>query len=644
MIDSPATEHSRSGQYWPWLLVSIGALCLSAPFLYAYCFCYPRGDDFDFAVKAAFPLDLPGGIYEAGREWIAWSGRYSAHFLAVFLGRATENRFFYGLVCLTTVFVFWTGARLLLRERLERSPSIAGAFLAILGLYAFYQNLPDFYLYTDCLSVIVQEAVFLIFLAFLINFFKRVREEENARYGKTLAAGLIAIGVYEHAAFAVAWTLISSMVFFDWKRTNENGANLIRKLVFFLFCGICASLFAPGNFARKSAREADWAKQLIEAPADWINSLIDYVSGYGFLGFLFLGCFLALFQKRGSLPFRAAAAALCAFAGLSLTLVFSQAMSDAPFASTPKFNASMGFYAALCETILIFALVSRMNKPMFRPLAPLWKKGVAFLFLCLFFVCVVLSENFKSTTRNALNGDMALLAEFMLEREKWISSFSNPFLWPERGLIGEIKNPRARESRVDLTRTPIEVCPILYPVFPVYTRETLSENPAVWPNLYAAWASGVASIKAGRIDKAGIIAKVKSGDGLELRVPDELNWIREARIIPINGENATFSVVALRLEFIGARPREIEILRPAPIFRSRPLPLFIQESLLNWLLTKKIVRYSPLIGATATRVSAEAPRAFAVIPLRADDGLAWPDAVFIKGEGDKFYRLSPWIN
>ena len=74
-------------------------VCALLPFFWALGFLYPRGDDFDYATRAMFLLDVPGGIFESVREWLFQSGRYTYHFLAVLLGKAGVWPLLAALVC-----------------------------------------------------------------------------------------------------------------------------------------------------------------------------------------------------------------------------------------------------------------------------------------------------------------------------------------------------------------------------------------------------------------------------------------------------------------------------------------------------------------------------------------------------------------
>ena len=136
---------------WGWW-VAVVALLL--PFAYAFGFLFPRGDDFDEVTRAMVAFDLPGGLYEVAREWLTWSGRYTYHFLAVFLGKAGEIRPLYGFVCPGVAALFGLGLFGLARVvNIGRGPAAFCGLLGVLMVFAGHQSLPNFYLLTDALTM-----------------------------------------------------------------------------------------------------------------------------------------------------------------------------------------------------------------------------------------------------------------------------------------------------------------------------------------------------------------------------------------------------------------------------------------------------------------------------------------------------------
>ena len=147
---------------WCWW-VALVALLL--PFAYAFGFLFPRGDDFDEVTRAMFPFDLPGGLYEVAREWLTWSGRYTYHFLAVFLGKSGEIRPLYGLVCAGVAALFGLGLFGLARVvSVQRGAAAFCGLLGVLVVLAGHQSLPNFYLLTDALTMGLLQAITLVFL------------------------------------------------------------------------------------------------------------------------------------------------------------------------------------------------------------------------------------------------------------------------------------------------------------------------------------------------------------------------------------------------------------------------------------------------------------------------------------------------
>ena len=130
----PASGAGRRFNPLRWLL-----LAPLLPFVYAFGFLFPRGDDFDEVTRAMFLFDLPGGLYEIGREWLTWSGRYTYHFLAVFLGKAGELRPAYGLVCAAVAALYGLAVYGLARESggglMARRDAALCACLAVLALF-----------------------------------------------------------------------------------------------------------------------------------------------------------------------------------------------------------------------------------------------------------------------------------------------------------------------------------------------------------------------------------------------------------------------------------------------------------------------------------------------------------------------------
>ena len=71
---------------------SVAAGILLIPFVLSMGFIFPAGDDFARCNMASRLFDVTGGLHEMGSAWWKWSGRYTHHFLVVFLGRVVLSR------------------------------------------------------------------------------------------------------------------------------------------------------------------------------------------------------------------------------------------------------------------------------------------------------------------------------------------------------------------------------------------------------------------------------------------------------------------------------------------------------------------------------------------------------------------------
>ena len=202
---SPAPQFSQNqfclpppGWVW-WVLL----LALLLPFAYAFGFLFPRGDDFDEVTRAMFPFDLPGGLYEIVREWLTWSGRYTYHFLAVFLGKAGDIRPLYGLVCAGVTALFGLGLYGLARVlQVGRGASAFSGLLAVVVALAGHHSLPNFYLLTDALTMGLLQSMTLIFLWALCRLWQAPAALARRARWQAIIVGVLTVGVFEHSALA----------------------------------------------------------------------------------------------------------------------------------------------------------------------------------------------------------------------------------------------------------------------------------------------------------------------------------------------------------------------------------------------------------------------------------------------------------
>lgn len=672
------------------LLVWLGLGLGLAPFVWAFGFCFPRGDDFDEVTRAMFLFDLPGGLYEVGREWLSWSGRYTYHFLAVFLGKAGELRLVCGLVCAAVLALHGAAicgmARLAGLSRRHAAPLAA---LALFALCAATGYLPGCYQLTEALTTGLQSAAALLFFWSLCALWARCDaappDEGRIRAARRMACllGVLAAGVYEHAALAVLSGAAVALLL-AWFRPRRQGAWLRgAKLKNFFLVGVWClggavfSFLAPGNFARRAARGLDAATvrgQLAAVPADWLGALKSFALSPWPLMALGLALLVALLRERGrpcqngGLGRREAlllaalvAAAFCLF---SLGITCLHALSDVPLHASPKLGASLGLYAAFALGLGSFDLLRALSHLAFRGRVPALVLGAGLLALgCM-------SDNFQRTLENAVNGDMALYAEAMQRRDAWLrhAGASSPWQGKLRfGLIGEILSPGSR-SRVFVPGTPVTtVARWERPVFPVLGADGLRNKAALWPNTWAAWMYGLEAVAVAPPDPAAAVAALREPRD-EHQGPVELRLTPEARALGLagawrvnaqGGPNHTFALDWLVLESEKPLPKTLALLVPSPLSPERLAPATVQAWLLRELshrpatLSDTLAR---LAGRTLTfttpgrRVRGTAgPRFCYAFPLGPAAPLAdgepapgdWPALIFLKLGDPAILRLAP---
>ncbi|MDE5878420.1 MAG: hypothetical protein K2G99_00060, partial [Desulfovibrio sp.] len=491
------------------------------PFAWAFGFCFPAGDDFDEATRAMFLFDLAGGLYEIGREWLSWSGRYTYHFLAVFLGKAAELRLMCGLVCGAVLALhgaaFYGLARVAGLSRRNAAPVAALGLLALCGAY---QQLPVFYLLTESLTSGLQSALALLFLWSLCLLWKRCPDAENAgteatralRRARRLACGLgvAAVGVFEHAALAVLFAagVACALAFADGRTQEEGDAARERpgtprpRLAAFLtvaFWCVGAALFsflAPGNFARRAARgvDAETVRRQLEAvPADWLQALAGFVHSLWPVAAVVLALLLVFLGSKGPRSLtrvdalRLAALAPAAFCLFSLALTTLHALSDVPLMGAAKLPASLSLYAAVALCFTVYGLLLAL------PARPAWGRAVALLAGAALMGLCLNGDNFQRTLRTAVNGDLSLYARAMEARADWLrqegahETGAEPFRF---GLMGELLHPGSRKRAIAPGAPVTLVAQWPRAVFPVIGRDGLSGRAPRWPNPWAAWLYG----------------------------------------------------------------------------------------------------------------------------------------------------------
>lgn len=675
-------------------LVWLGLILGLAPFLWAFGFCFPRGDDFDEVTRAMFLFDLPGGLYEIGREWLTWSGRYTYHFLAVFLGKAGEIRWLAGLVCATVLalhgLIFYGFAR---QFKIARSQAIPLAFLALLALCASWQHLWTYYMLTDALTSGLQGACALGFFWALCALWMHLGEGaaiERCWRRRASLLGVLAVGVYEHSALAVLTGAALACALAWFQDRQDSIAFRSGRLRIFLQVALCcllAALFsflAPGNLYRKQVRgiDAETVRRQLEAlPADWLQTLASFAQSLWPIAAVLLALILALLCGKGFSEQRLRRAifmALLLAAGFcfgSFSLGVLHALSDQPLLANPKLPANIGFYAALALGFASFALLRA--SPFMAAASEKLRIRAALLTGAILLLFCFASDNFQLTFRNAVNGAMTLYARVMTSQDAVLRQAAS--LSPQGdyrfGLVGEVLYPGSRARKLDPKARWTLVCQWRQAVFPVFSGGDVSPpHAADWPNLWIAWMYGLDAVAGALPQPKAAIAALKAAlnagpggaahaapDLAELRLPPEAQALGLARAWRINaqgGPNPGFAFNWLVLESQKALPNSLSLLVPSPVVSGRMAPKALQFWLLERLLREESARprWLSLLAAPRRDFAASAwlvegkPEtgfhyAFPLGPSapmgNAPEPGNWPSAIFVRLDGQNFLRLEP---
>lgn len=588
--------------------------CALLPFGWALGFLYPRGDDFDYATRAMFFLDLPGGLYEAGKEWLFWSGRYTHHFLVVFLGKGGVSPALSALVCASVMALHALAGYLLARALGGSRPWAAlwGLF-ALFCLLACHQGLPLFYMQTDALSVALQSGTGVLFLALLCRLWHAHPQEAVPRSGLrhgalrtqrrlrsfwrrcaaptvwaaaprrwAAVAGIVAVGVYEHAALAVVLgSAVTALL--AWRRRHPLARDITRVTVW-VSLALVVSFLAPGNLVRRTVRHVDAAavwQHLSSLPADWLHHAFWCLSLPWCIAVVALTILLPRPDREegerlpSPYPFLCLAAPL-AYVLFTLCIALLHAGTDAPIGAAPKFAAGMAPYGAFAMGAALYPFTG----PLVRRLRDTGHARDRRLWIILMPAVLLLcgGDNWKSTALNACNGAFTDVAERLslryacLEDAGRMATEADPAF--RFGLLGELARPGSRRRSLDRDLPAMTVRRLDYGVFPVHEAEALPRDPAAWPNLWVAWLYGIGSVRSASGDAADAAARFRARP-LEPSPPLAALGIRDAWLAVTEGENATFSEVWLVLRCATPLPEQWSLWVQSPVDMRRlpPLPL-----------------------------------------------------------------------
>lgn len=504
------------------------------------------------------PFDILSGLYEPLRQWVAFSGRYFHHFIAVFLGKAVTMPAFYALVCsgVLALHAYAMHALLgLVRPALHQRDRLFCATLWLTLLCCAYQNLPTFYMYTDTLSMGLQSALTMLFCASLGRLWQKTGTIRNC-----VLWACVACGCYEHSALAVAMTACMTCLL-AWLLRAQDTQRLRDMLqiggasAFFL----CLSFLASGNFIRGQTRSVDSSiklQQLHDAPGEWLDMLTSFGHSLWIpLVLLFLACVLLARrqaddadegfsrQARPAFPYLLPLLPPALWLGFSLAITLLHSQSDAPLHSAPKLAAGINYYGALCLGWSLYLLINRL-----RICNYLGATFAAFGNACRHLVlccCLIVAwhGNLPPVLAQILVGNYQALGHILEERYAVLRETGlscDPNHDDRLGVVTRIMHPEIRRRSIDPSLPQMVVQKVMLPpVYPVHMGESMPANPEQWPNLWVAWLYGVGSACSAMPDREAAIVAAASGRSTSVEITIPSSWqeqgMEKAWLVTVNG-------------------------------------------------------------------------------------------------------------
>lgn len=521
---------------------SVPLVLLLVPFCYAMFFTFPLGDDFVRALLAEGLFDWRGGLQDLGLHWMRWSGRYTHHFLVVFLGDAVMTRAGYGTVCLGVFSLYGIALFGIFRHLAAGARPQELAFLtlaSLLALAAGHDALNiTYYLVTDALGLGIGNAMVLMFIFAVCRIWHApvLRRSDTAF---ALFCSVFAIGCYEHAAIA---TLIAAALALWMASSCQHPHRAAYRLIagvalFFLL----VSFLAPGNFNRQRIREVSWdgiAQQLLFAGKDWLDITLHALRTHFALLAVFLG--LAVTPRvRDGLPVippaKMAAAGMLAFVVLSAGIVLVHALSDVRVTSTHKLPASIYLLAGAVLSYVTVACAGKLRALASRVPVIVLVAPVILLFAA--------SPNTTRTVGSILAGQLDTYAATMTRRLEVLGA----------------------TQQDDVQLAPLQACP-----FPACAGEPIPASSAAWPSTYIARLYGQRRVVTAAPDPSCAYASLPAGRAAPwTRIPGSDLEAAYAAINP--GPNASYRDGWLFVRAARSAPvPSLRILTAPPSFFDRP--------------------------------------------------------------------------
>lgn len=450
-------------------------IVLLLPFIYAAFFNFPEGDDFSPALDARHFFDFIGGIDHMFSAWWKWSGRYSFHFLWVFIGDVAEYRATYTAAILLSFLLLWFAVFGIAKELGKEGAKKQAFFVACFWLFAVlcsHGAVRQWYCLVELETLIAGYSFTLVYVWSLCRLWNRPAPTRKTKWFAIICC-VLAAGFYEHSApLVMAISIATWLLARLYDHPNRNIFFLLTKVS--VVCFLIVYL-ARGNFRRQTKRGMTFAmmfQQLLNAGSDWWKYVVPAYCNPIYIAALFVSVW---FTPRSEKPLTDKIPAplilggsAILFCGFSFALALMHAMSDVTIGEAAKLPANIAQYSIVFVFFALFACRDWLRLHVLQILGrPLWLIAI---------VALLIAGN---------------------------SNFS-PVLW--NGIFGEnARYAQAYEKRKSVTKAHVggelAVMPLLGTPLPSLS-DTLKAGFRSWPNKYAAPFYGLKALESKKPDFA----------------------------------------------------------------------------------------------------------------------------------------------
>lgn len=613
---TPAALPRPEELYRPSRLCCLLALAVMLPFFWGFAFVFPQGADFEYMSRAMCFLDLPGGLYEMGRQWLTADGRYSLHFWQTFLGRAPESLLLNGAVCLLAVGSYGLAVYGLARLMAPAMPHRLGLFcglLTMLGLCACHPQAQYCYNLAQSLSFILPGGVWLCLLFCLCRLWladspARNRLSRQAMLAAALTAGLGEMPAHATLALAVGAWLLAVVHQHPARRQFGRIAAVAAFCVLLVFV-------SPGRWTTQAFHPLPTGWE--DFAMDWRHALSGLWSSLWIVPVLALALALPHAQGEGRVggqplspdipsvrPGWLSLLSVLGFVLISLSMTALHAAGDAFSLADERLAAVLSVYGAASLTLALHPWLGRLHRRFLQGRARLS------LLLTVTVLALCFTGNWRAAVEHAAAGDWVISGDNIQARYNWLWDLGRaytPLDAPMRlGLWGRHNYPDSPRLTPDARLPQVAVRALSKTALPVMAGESLRHDPQHWPNPWVAWFFGLGSVRMAyaqwqaewteplRRFSRGEISAVRAGSPRKLSLPAALRglgleqaWLAASPSDP----NATFAQIWLVLD--SAAPlssrvaASLEVWRLNPVDPRRMLPLPLQIVLARELLSPR---------------------------------------------------------